>query len=137
LTDLAGGFAARKDVPMDDRTTVSELRDMIASFIRDREWEAYHTPKNIASSIAIEAAELMEVFQWMTDEEADRLKQDPEIRERVGEEIADVVFYCMDLCNCIGMDFSELALRKMKLNEKKYPVELYKGKYDPWLKHPK
>ena len=115
----------------------AELKEMIATFIRDREWESYHTPKNIASSIAIEAAESMEIFQWMTDEEANSLKENPEIRRRTGEEIADVVFYCMDLCHCLGLDFSQVAKRKMELNEKKYPVEGYKGKYDPWLKRPK
>jgi len=132
-----GGLHFWKDMNVDNTMTVAELKDMIAVFIRDREWESYHTPKNIVSSIAIEAAELMEVFQWMTDEEAGRLKEDPEIRRRAGEEVADVVFYCLDLCNCLGLDFSQVAQRKMKLNEEKYPVERYRGKYDPWLKHPK
>jgi len=107
---------------------------MIASFIRDREWEVYHGPKNIASSIAIEAAEILEIFQWLSEQEADGLKNNAEAKRRVGEEIADVVFYCMDLCNCLGLDLSEAAKEKMKSNERKYPVERTRGRYEPCLK---
>jgi dCTP diphosphatase len=80
----------------DTNTTIGELRQAVEQFVAARQWERYHTPKNLAMSIAIEAAELMEHFQWSTDEEGARLLQDPAAHAEVADELADVVLYWKD-----------------------------------------
>ncbi|MBO6054605.1 MAG: nucleotide pyrophosphohydrolase [Oscillospiraceae bacterium] len=95
----------------------------IRNFVKDRDWEQFHTPANLAKSIAIEAAELLECFQW--SDEADP--------EHVREELADVLIYCQDLLDCLGLDADEIIMAKMARNEEKYPLEKAKGsaaKYD-------
>ena len=95
----------------------------IRNFVKDRDWEQFHTPANLAKSIAIEAAELLECFQW--SDEADV--------EHVREELADVLIYCQDLLDCLGLDADEIIMAKMARNEEKYPLEKAKGsaaKYD-------
>ncbi len=98
--------------------------DRIRKFTADREWEQYHTPENLAKSIVIEAAELLECFQW-SGEEYDL--------QHVKEELADVLVYSRNLLDSLGLDEDEIINMKMDLNEKKYPVEKAKGnsvKYD-------
>ena len=95
----------------------------IRKFSSDREWGQYHTPANLAKSIAIEAGELLECYQW--GEEADL--------EHVKEELADVIVYCQDMLDCLNLDVDEIVNSKMAKNEAKYPVEKSKGrstKYD-------
>ncbi len=101
-----------------------ETIDRIRKFTEDRDWEQYHTPENLAKSIVIEAAELLECFQW-SGEEYDL--------QHVKEEIADVMVYSRNLLDCLGLDEDEIINMKMDQNEKKYPVEKAKGssaKYD-------
>ena len=98
--------------------------DRIRKFTADREWEQYHTPENLAKSIVIEAAELLECFQW-SGEEYDL--------QHVKEELADVLVYSRNLLDSLGIDEDEIINMKMDMNEKKYPVEKAKGnsvKYD-------
>ena len=96
-----------------------ETIDRIRKFTSDREWEQYHTPANLAKSIAIEAAELLECFQW-SDTEFDA--------EHVREELADVLVYCRNMLDELGLDEDEIVNSKMDKNEAKYPVELAKGR---------
>lgn len=101
-----------------------ETIDRIRKFTADRQWEQYHTPANLAKSISIEAGELLECFQW-SDEEYDL--------EHVKEELADVMVYCRNLLDEMGLDEDEIINSKMTKNEAKYPVEKAKGssaKYD-------
>lgn len=101
-----------------------ETIDRIRRFTKEREWEQFHSPGNLAKSISIEANELLECFQW-NDTEYDR--------EHVKEELADVIVYCQDMLDALGLDADEIVNMKMTLNEKKYPVEKSKGnavKYD-------
>ncbi len=96
-----------------------ETIDRIRKFTDDRDWEQYHTPANLAKSISIEANELLECFQW-SDTQYD-------IAE-VSEELADVLVYCRNMLDALGLDEDEIILRKMAKNEAKYPVEKAKGK---------
>ena len=101
-----------------------ETIDRLRKFIADREWEQYHTPANLAKSISIEAAELLECFQW-SDTDYDI--------EHVKEELADVMVYCWNLLDELGLDEDEIINAKMTQNEAKYPVEKARGnaaKYD-------
>lgn len=101
-----------------------ETIDRIRQFTVDRDWEQFHSPGNLAKSISIEAGELLECFQW-SDTEYDL--------EHVKEELADVIVYCQNLLDKLGLDVDEIVNRKMDKNEIKYPVEKAKGsaaKYD-------
>ena len=100
--------------------TISRIR----KFTEDRDWDQFHTPANLAKSIAIEASELLECFQW-SDTEYDL--------EHVSEELADVLVYCRNMLDKLGLDEDEIINRKMEQNEAKYPVEKARGsaaKYD-------
>lgn len=102
---------------------MDEIIETLRKFNEERDWEQYHTPENLAKSIAIEAGELLECFQW--DNRYDR--------EALSDEIADVMLYCLMLSDKIGLDMKAEMLRKIKKNGEKYPVEQCKGssmKYD-------
>ncbi len=110
----------------DAQTTLQELKERMAQFVHERDWEQYHTPKNLSMSIAIEAAELMEHFQWLTVEQSKSLN--PEALQEIGEELADIVIYSLSLANFLGLDLSEVVLAKMEKNIRKYPKEKVRGK---------
>lgn len=110
----------------DDQTTLEELKERMAEFVARRDWQQFHTPKNLSMSIAIEAAELMEHFQWLTLEQSASLA--PEKLAEVGEELADIVIYALSMSNALGLDLSRTILDKMEKNIKKYPAEKVRGK---------
>ena len=95
-----------------------ETIDRILKFTADRDWDQFHTPANLAKSISIEANELLECFQW-SDTDYDL--------EEVKDELADVIVYCIDMIDKLGLDADEIINRKMSKNEAKYPVEKAKG----------
>jgi NTP pyrophosphatase (non-canonical NTP hydrolase) len=113
----------------DETTTVAELRRRVADFVSAREWEIYHDPKNLSMSIAIEAAELMEHFQWARNEELAELLRDEKRRQQVGEEVSDVVCFLLALVNVLDLDLSSAVDRKLAKNAVKYPVEEFRGRY--------
>ncbi len=114
----------------DDRdTTVWQLRQEMAHFVAERDWEQFHDPKNLAMSIAIEAAELMEHFQWLTSEEARDVLKYPEEMTEIADELADIVSFVMSFANRCGIDVTQALRRKMQANRRKYPAEKFKGKY--------
>ena len=116
-------------MPTDDDTTVAELRREIAEFIRERDWEQFHDPKNLSMAIATEAAELMEHFQWISVEESREVARDPKRLAEVGEELADVVCYALAMANALGLDLASTIRQKMAKNAEKYPAEEYRGRY--------
>lgn len=99
----------------------------LLKFRNDRDWSKFHTPKNLAVSIAIEAAELMEHFQWKTDEESNEYLSSPKF-EDVKDEIADIASYLLFLSHDLGLDLNRAILDKVKKNELKYPVSKCRGK---------
>ncbi len=112
----------------DDQTTVAELRGLVEEFVAERDWSCYHSPKNLAMSIAIEAAELMEHFQWIDSDASRAVADDPEKRAAAGEELADVVGYCFAMAGALGLDLSQTVRAKMLRNHEKYPAEVFRGK---------
>jgi len=100
--------------PMPTAETLAALR----TFVAERDWDQFHSPENLAKSISIEAAELLECFQWSSDFD----------QTRVEEELADVVTYCIHLANKIGVDLDEIVMSKLQSTRAKYPVELAKGR---------
>jgi NTP pyrophosphatase (non-canonical NTP hydrolase) len=113
----------------DATTTVAELRRLIADFVAERDWSQFHSPKNVSMALAIEAAELMEHFQWITTEASRHLASDPEKLAAVAEEIADVVGYSMALANELGIDLSSTIRAKMVKNAQKYPANEFRGRF--------
>ncbi len=97
--------------------------ERIRKFTEDRDWDQFHSPANLAKSISIEANELLECFQW-NDDDYDL--------EHVKEELADVIVYCQDMLDKLGLDDNEIVNAKMTKNEAKYPVEKAKGRYDKY-----
>jgi dCTP diphosphatase len=114
----------------DKTTTIAELRDVLAEFVRDREWEPFHSPKNLAMSLAIETAELMEHFQWLTIEESRALARDNSNRTAIGEELADVLAYVLAMANTLDVDLATVFRDKLAKNAVKYPVELSRGRHE-------
>lgn len=112
----------------DQVTTVAELKRLVGDFIREREWERYHSPKNLAMSIAIEAAEVLELCQWLDPEEAQqKAMHDPEFRRQLQEELADVTAYILSLCRQTDIDLAAALEAKMVKNRAKYPAEQVRG----------
>jgi NTP pyrophosphatase (non-canonical NTP hydrolase) len=107
----------------DERTTVAELRRLVNDFVDRRDWHKFHSPKNLAMSLAIEAAELMEHFQWISAKRSRTVATDAKKLARVGEELADVLCYALAMANELGLDLSTTIRRKMAKNEQKYPAE--------------
>jgi dCTP diphosphatase len=110
----------------DKTTTVAELRTKVRRFIRERDWLKFHSPKNISMSIAIEAAELMEHFQWTFSREPE--KRHLKDRSHVEDEIADIAVYVLDFCEVLDIDLSSAIERKLAQNRKKYPAAKVRGK---------
>ena len=108
-----------------DATGLTELRDALRQFAREREWDQYHSPKNLASALAVEAAELLERFQWLTEDESRNLP--PAELAKVREEIADVLNYLVRLADKLDVDLLEAARDKIKVNALKYPVDKSRG----------
>lgn len=112
----------------DQTTTVLQLRTAVEHFVSARDWHAYHTPKNLAMSIAIEAAEIMEHFQWLGTEDGSSHMDGADERAAVAEEIADVVIYLLSFCNATEIDLSDAVQAKLARNEWRFPVERVRGR---------
>ena len=112
----------------DADTTIFALRRRIEAFVQARDWEKFHNPKELATAITIEAAELMELFLWKGAEEADEAIKQGEGRNRVAEELADIMILCLSLANRLEVDVADAVAAKVASNEAKYPAELVRGK---------
>jgi NTP pyrophosphatase (non-canonical NTP hydrolase) len=112
---------------MDEEVTISFLKDEVAKFIKEREWDKYHTPKNVAESIVIEASELLEIFQWMDN--AESLEYAINNKDAIEEELADIIIYSLSMANKLDIDVAKAVLNKLAKNREKYPVEKFKGRY--------
>lgn len=116
-----------------NKVTVQQLKEKVKKFIRERDWEQFHSPKNLSMSLSIEAAELMEHFQWTnTVDEAVKVLKDKRKRSEIEDEVADIAIYLIDFCNLYNVDLEEAVLKKMKKNAKKYPAKMVKGKSEKY-----
>ena len=112
----------------------SDLLEQLIAFRRERDWEQFHTPKDLAISLSIEAAELLEWFQWQTNDQI-VTKLNSEKREQLEDELADVAVYLSYLCHDLGIDINEVVANKMVKNAAKYPIEKVKGKADKYTEY--
>ncbi len=106
---------------MDTTTTVAQLQAAVARFVDERDWQVYHTPKSLSMSIAIEAAELMEHFQWHGNDASRQVAQQAEVHEAVASELADVLIYCLALANVVDVDAGQAVLAKLAANQQRFP----------------
>ena len=132
----AGGRLAKRPVAglgefKDVKDPLVELRDVLRAFAAERDWDQFHSPRNLAAALAVEAAELLEPFQWLTDEQSRELSA--ESHAAVEREMADVLLYLVRLADKLGVDLEQAARTKIALNAEKYPVAKARGstrKYD-------
>jgi NTP pyrophosphatase (non-canonical NTP hydrolase) len=115
----------------DSQTTIEQLKRLINDFVDRRQWHQFHSPKNLAMSLAIETAELMEHFQWISPEQSRQIASDPQRLAAVGEELADVLCYALAMANELGLDLSTAVRQKVAKNEQKYPADEYRGRFGP------
>lgn len=116
----------------DATTTVADLKTRILAFVRERDWEQFHAPKNLSMALAAEAGELMEHFLWATPEASAAIVHDPVKRQKIAEELADVVIYALEFANATGLDVAAAIEAKMAANGKKYPVEKARGRSEKY-----
>ncbi|MEU6658482.1 nucleotide pyrophosphohydrolase [Streptomyces sp. NPDC046821] len=101
---------------------VAGLQRRLAEFAAARNWEQYHTPKNLVAALSVEASELVEIFQWLTPEQSAAVMTDPGTAHRVRDEVADVLAYLLQLCEVLGIDALEALSAKIDRNEERFPV---------------
>ena len=113
----------------DHETPIAELRQLVREFVNARDWQQFHSPKNLSMALAIEAAELMEHFQWISMDESRQVKDESAKQAAAGEELADIIAYALALANVLNLDVTETLIRKMQKNETKYPADEFRGRY--------
>lgn len=109
----------------DSTTTIATLKKNVRSFIDERDWAQFQTPKNVAMALSVEAAELMELFMWL--DAAQSVRELEKNREAVEQEVADIAAYLLSICAYYNIDLTEAIERKTQLNRLKYPIEKSKG----------
>jgi dCTP diphosphatase len=119
--------AGREDLGLEN------LRSAIRTFIRERDWEQFHSPKNLAMSLSVEVAEVVEHFQWLTEEQSKNLP--PEKLGEVRDEIGDVMIYLIELADKLGIDPVEAAKAKLEITRQKYPADLVRGKASKYTEY--
>jgi NTP pyrophosphatase (non-canonical NTP hydrolase) len=117
-----------------ERRDLLALRDIVRDFVDERDWDQFHTPKNLASALCVEAAELLEPFQWLQSGHAPEL--DEKTRLQIRHEMADVLTYLIRLADKMEVDLYEAVLEKMELNRRKYPAEQVKGDARKYTAYP-
>jgi NTP pyrophosphatase (non-canonical NTP hydrolase) len=104
---------------------IKTIEQMIKKFSQDRDWEQFHTPKNLSMALSVEASELLEIFQWLTEDQSYNLNDSK--KQHAKEEVADIAIYLLRICMKLDINLEEAIIEKMKKNEEKYPVEKAKG----------
>ena len=103
------------------------MQERIAKLAADREWQKFHTPKNLVMALGGEAGELLELFQWLSENEAKNIMNDANKKEQTQDELADIFTYLIRLCDILDVDLEAAFWKKIEKTEKKYPIELAKG----------
>ena len=112
----------------DHTTTLAAIKSQLSQFVRERDWEQYHFPKDLAIGLSTEAAELLEHFRFRSNDEIARQLQDEEFLRKVGHELADVLYFVLLMCNKLGLDATRNLREKLALSAARYPIDLARGK---------
>jgi len=110
---------------MSNTLNITDIQEKLRQFAKERDWNQYHSPKNIAMALSVEASELLEIFQWLTEEESASPNRDQ--LEKVQHEMADVLLYLLRMADIMQIDLVQAATEKMALNAKRYPADKVKG----------
>jgi NTP pyrophosphatase (non-canonical NTP hydrolase) len=113
----------------DEATSVAALKEAMHEFVAEREWQPFHSPKNLAMGLAVETAELMEHFLWIDNAESRQVAAEPAQKEAIAEEVADVACYLLAMANVLELDLSAAIRDKLAKNARKYPAETYRGRF--------
>jgi dCTP diphosphatase len=116
----------------DATTTLAHLKQRVLAFVRERDWEQFHSPKNLSMALAAEAGELMEHFLWTEHATSHTRTQEPARRREIAGEIADVIIYALEFANITGIDLAAAIEAKLAANARKYPVEKARGRADKY-----
>ncbi|MBI5690838.1 MAG: nucleotide pyrophosphohydrolase [Verrucomicrobia bacterium] len=116
----------------DSATTLAELKSRVLAFVRERDWEQFHNPKNLSMALAAEAGELMEHFLWADADQSKAIALEPTKRGKIADELADVVIYALEFANITGLDVASAIEAKMAANARKYPVEKARGRSEKY-----
>tara|TARA_X000000950_G_C13829328_1_gene625436 strand:+ start:74 stop:436 length:363 start_codon:yes stop_codon:yes gene_type:complete len=116
-----------------EKLDLKTIKEKLRKFSQDRDWDQYHSPKNLAMAMSVEVAELLEIFQWSNDGGMEKI-EDKETKKQIEEEIADIFNYLVKFVDLMDLDLEQLSLEKIKKNDMKYPVNKFKGKSDKYNK---
>ena len=114
---------------LDTNTSIADIKSIVREFVDQRDWQQFHSPKNLSMALAIEASELMEHFQWISMEDSRQVDADQ--LQKIGDEIADVFCYTIAMANSLDLDLASIFERKMERNRQKYPAAEYQGRFGP------
>jgi dCTP diphosphatase len=117
----------------DNTTTITHLKTLITEFVAERDWQQFHDPKNLVMALSSEVGELADIFRWVSSDKSITLATDPENKQAVANELADVMMFALEFASVCGIDIAEAIDAKSKINAEKYPVAKSKGsskKYD-------
>ena len=106
---------------------LNKLLKLQRKFVKDREWDVFHTPKHLSMALAGEAGELVEIFQWLTPEESFEVMKSPKTCQEIQHELADILYYTLRMADRLDVDLEKALIEKLKQNAKRYPVKLAKG----------
>jgi dCTP diphosphatase len=106
---------------------INKILKLQRSFVKDRDWDVFHTPKNLSMALAGEAGELVEIFQWLTAEESFEIMAKSEKAKQIRHELADILYYTLRIADRLDIDLEKAMIEKLKQNAKRYPVKLSKG----------
>lgn len=118
---------------MTANTTIESLTEDLAAFAEERDWDQFHSPKNLAMALSVEASELLEIFQWLTPDESQALTDKQLLK--IKEEVADIFIYLMRFCDKTGINMLEAARHKIEINRAKYPAHRVRGKADKYTEY--
>ena len=116
-----------------EKLDLKTIKEKLRKFSQERDWDQYHSPKNLAMAMSVEVAELLEIFQWSNDGGMEKI-EDKETKKQIEEEIADIFNYLVKFVDLMDLDLEQLSLEKIKKNDMKYPVNKFKGKSDKYNK---
>ena len=112
---------------MSEIIDLNDLKNEIRNFVSERDWEQFHSPKNLAMALSVEVSELVEIFQWLDQEDSKNIMEKASKKSNVEEELADIFYYLLRLSDVLGVDLKAVLKNKIKKNAEKYPVEKAKG----------
>ena len=116
-----------------EKLDLKTIKEKLRKFSQERDWDQYHSPKNLAMAMSVEVSELLEIFQWSNDGGMEKI-EDKETKKQIEEEIADIFNYLVKFVDLMDLDLEQLSLEKIKKNDMKYPVNKFKGKSDKYNK---